>query len=520
MDERQNNATKTISMVMIWTLLGKVMGLYRDHLLAVHYGMGMEANAFYTASRIPRVFFDAVFASAISACFIPVFSEYLTREGKEKACSFSRAFLTVMGVLTAVLSVIGMAGSGALVELFADGYDTQTAQLATTLTRIMFPTVFFTGIAFSFVGILQSLDEFRIPALMSVVSNAVVILYFLFLDRRFGVFGLAAAYLAGWLLQAVIQVPPLRRLDFHYHPVWEIRSEGMKKVFALMGPVMVSTWVQPINLTINSKFGSRLFNGAGVSAIEYATNLYLVIAGVFILSITNVIFPKLSRLTADGQGNAVRDTVRQTLHSSLFFVLPMSAGLMAVAKPLISFLYGGGAFDEFSVEITSGALRLVSLGMAGYAVQNILSRVYFARQNGRVPLITGGISILVNVGLCMTLTDTMQVNGLAAASAVSATVYGLLLLIPLMREDKRLLDGGFLADLVKMLLATVIMFVVVTAAGGAAQVLLPGGKLGVLLGLGISALAGVAVYFIVSYVLKLEEARMSAALVKRLLKRG
>ena len=520
MDERQNNATKTISMVMIWTLLGKVMGLYRDHLLAVHYGMGMEANAFYTASRIPRVFFDAVFASAISACFIPVFSEYLAREGKEKAFSFSRAFLTVMGVLTAVLSLAGMAGSGALVELFADGYDAQTAQLATTLTQIMFPTVFFTGFAFSFVGILQSLDEFRIPALMSVVSNAVVILYFLFLDRSFGVFGLAAAYLVGWLLQAVIQVPPLRRLDFHYRPVWEIRSAGMKKVFSLMGPVMVSTWVQPINLTINSKFGSRLFNGAGVSAIEYATNLYLVIAGVFILSITNVIFPKLSRLTADGQGNAVRDTVRRTLHSSLFFVLPMSAGLMAVAKPLISFLYGGGAFDEFSVEITSGALRLVALGMAGYAAQNILSRVYFARQNGRVPLITGGISILVNVALCMALTGTMQVNGLAVASAVSATVYGLLLLIPLVREDKRLLGGGFMADFVKMLLSTAVMFAVVTAVGGAVQALLPGGKLGILLGLGVSALAGVAVYFIVSYVLKLEEARMSAALVKRLLKRG
>ena len=520
MEHRQNNATKTISMVMIWTLLGKVMGLYRDHLLAVHYGMGMEANAFYTASRIPRVFFDAVFASAISACFIPVFSEYLTKKDKDSAFRFSRAFLTVMGLLTAVLSVVGMAGSGVLVELFADGYDAQTAQLATRLTQIMFPTVLFTGIAFSFVGILQSLDEFKIPALMSVVSNAVVIVYFLFLDCSFGVFGLAAAYLVGWLLQAVIQVPPLHRLGFRYAPVWEPASDGMKKVFALMGPVMVSTWVQPINLTINSKFGSRLFEGAGVSAIEYATNLYLVIAGVFILSITNVIFPKLSRLTADGQGNAVRDTVRQTLHSSLFFVLPMSAGLMAVARPLISFLYGGGAFDEFSVEITSGALRLVSLGMAGYAVQNILSRVYFARQNGRVPLITGGISILVNVALCMALTDSMQVNGLAAASAVSATVYGLLLLIPLVREDKQLLSGGFVADLVKMLLATGLMFAVVAAVGGGCAALLPDGKLGLLLTLGVSAGAGVTVYFIVSYLFRLEEARMSVQLVKRILKRG
>lgn len=159
----------------------------------------------------------------------------------------------------------------------------------------------------------------------------------------------------------------------------------MRKAFSLMGPVMISTWVQPINLTINTKFGSHLYDGAGVSAMEYSTNLYLVVAGVFILSITNVIFPKLSRLTAEHQEDAFRDTIRQTVHSSLFFVMPMAAGMMTLARPMVSFLYGGGAFDEFSVNITSQALVWVSLGMVGYGLQNILSRAYFAQQNGRTP---------------------------------------------------------------------------------------------------------------------------------------
>lgn len=520
MEQKNNNAAKTISMVMILTLVGKVMGLYRDHLLALHYGMGMEANAFYTASRIPRVFFDAMFASAISACFIPVFSEYLTRKGKEKAFSFSRTFLTAIGILTAVLSVVGMVFSGALTELFADGYNAETAALATSLTRVMFPTVFFTGIAFSFVGILQSLDEFRIPALISAVSNAVIILYFLFFDRSFGIYGLAVAFLVGWLLQAVVQIPTLGRLGFRYRPEWELRSEGMGKVFALMGPVMVSAWVQPINLTINSRFGSHLYDGAGVSAIEYATNLYLVIAGVFILSITNVIFPKLSRLTADGQQSAVRETVRQTLHASLFFVLPMAAGLACVAKPLVAFLYGGGAFDERAVEITSGALALVSLGMAGYAVQNILSRVYFARQDGKAPLIAGGVSILVNLLLCILLTEPLKVNGLAVASAVSATVSALLLLIPLAREDRELLDRGFGWDILKMLLAAALMFGAVTTLGGMVTPLLPATRASQLLSLGASAAVGLLVYFAAAYLLNISEARLSAGLVKQLLKRG
>ena len=520
MERKQTNATRTISMVMVITLLGKVMGLYRDHLLALHYGMGMEANAFYTASRIPRVFFDAMFASAISACFIPVFSEYLTKEGKEKAFSFSRTFLTAIGILTAVLSVVGMVCSGALVELFADGYNAETAALAESLTRIMFPTVLFTGVAFSFVGILQSLDEFKIPALISAVSNAVIILYFLLFDRSLGIYGLAVAFLVGWFLQAVVQIPSLRRLGFRYRPGWDLRSEGMGKVFALMGPVMVSAWVQPINLTINSRFGSHLYDGAGVSAIEYATNLYLVIAGVFILSITNVIFPKLSRLTADGQQTAIRDTVRTTLHASLFFVIPMSAGLVCVARPLVAFLYGGGAFGDDAVAITSAALALVSLGMAGYAVQNILSRVYFARQSGRAPLISGAVSILVNLVLCMVLTGGMKVNGLAVASAVSATVSALVLLVPLMWEDRTLLDGAFALDLGKMLLAALMMSGVVLGLSGVAAPLLPAGRMGELFTLALSGGAGLCIYFAAACVLGLSEARLGLDLMKQLLKRG
>ena len=519
MEQRKSGATKTIGIVMVLTLLGKVMGLYRDHLLAIHYGMGMEASAFYTASRIPRVFFDAVFASAISACFIPVFSEYLESGGKKKAFAFSRAFLTIIGILTLILTGVGMAFSEQFVTLFADGYNAETAALASSLTRIMFPTVFFTGLAFSFVGILQSLDEFNIPALISAVSNAVIIVYFWTLDGKFGVYGLAAAFLVGWLLQAVVQLPALRKKGFTYAPRLEVRSEGMKKVFALMGPVMVSTWVQPINLTINSKFGSHLYDGAGVSAIEYATNLYLVIAGVFILSVTNVIFPKLSRLAAGNEGDAFRDTIRSTLHASLFFVLPMSAGLMVVARPLISFVYGGGEFDDFSVQITSAALGWVSLGMVGYAGQNILSRAYFAQQSGKIPLIAGAASIGVNILLCMMLTDTLAVSGLAIASAVSSTVYALLLLLPMERKGQGVLTKAFCLDFLKMLIATVLMAAAAAFAHRAVSGLVSG-KMGELVTLGVSACAGVVVYFAAAFVLRLEEATLTGSLVKQLLKRG
>ena len=254
--------------------------------------------------------------------------------------------------------------------------------------------------------------------------------------------------------------------------------------------------------------------------MEYSTNLYLVIAGVFILSITNVIFPKLSRLTAEHQQDAFRQTINQTVHSSLFFVLPMAAGLMTLARPLISFLYGGGEFDAFSVDITSQALFWVSIGMVGYALQNILSRGYFAQQDGRTPLIAGAVSILVNIVLCMLLTEPLGVSGLAISSAVSSTVYALLLMIPLERRGEGVLTPAFVVDFGKMLLSAVCMAVVVWLTRNWLGGILPSGKLGELIQLGVCAVEGVAVYFLLVTLLGLEEARLVRDMLRRIVKRG
>ncbi len=501
--------------MMVLTLIGKVLGLYRDRLLAIHYDTGPAANAFFTASRIPRVFFDAVFASAIAACFIPVFSEYLEKKGKREALRFAGSFLTVVALLTGALTLVGMAFPGPFVALFADYADPYTRALAISLTRVMFPTVLFSGIAFSLVGVLQAQDHFTAPALMSAVSNLVIIAYFFILDRELGIYGLAGAYLLGWFLQGVILLPPLKKLNSPLRPGLELRSEGMKKVLLLMGPVMVSTWVQPITLAINSRFGSRMYEGAGVAALEYASNLYLVIAGVFVLSVTNVIFPKLSRLTAGGREEDFLSTIRQTVRYTMFFILPMSAGLMTVARPLISLIYGGGSFDGFSVWITYLALSWMSLGMAGYALQNVLSRVYFARQRGREPLVAGAASIAANIALCALLAERLEVAGLALASALSSTIYALLLLLPLQRGRDKVLDWAALLDLGKMVLAAAGMGLCVQFMAGRLSILLSGGKLGELVTLGLCALTGAALYFLLALVLRVEEAGAVLALVKK-----
>lgn len=455
-DERKRNI-RTVGVMMALTLLGKVLGLVRDMLLGQNFATGMAADAFMAASRIPRNFFDAIFASAISASFIPIFNEYLEKKGKDEAFRLSDAFITLMTLLTAALSAAGMLFAAPLTALLANGFDAPTAALCAQLLRLLFPTVLFTGLAFSLVGILQSLGEFNIPALLSAASNAVIILYYIFFVDRFGIVGLAVAFLVGWGAQVLIQLPSLRRFGYRWR--FSLRHEGLHKIFLLAGPVLVSTWVQPLNLTVATRYASHIEGGA--SALEYANTLYTIVAGVFVLSIANVIFPEMSRCAAREDAQAMGESVSGTLSAMLFLLTPMAAGLAVLARPVVRLLYEWGAWGADSTDLTAGALTFLSLGMIGYGVQIILSRAFYAEQKGKMPLVAGAASVVANIALCQLLAPAFGLRGLAAASAASLLLPALILFLAAARRYRGILNRAALADFGKMLAAAALMGAVV-----------------------------------------------------------
>lgn len=502
MDNKKNHI-KTVGLIMGITMLGKVLGLVRDMLLGHNFGTGMESAAFLTASRIPRTFFDAIFAAAISASFIPVFAQRMEQHGKEDAFRLSRCFFTWMGLLTAAMSLLGMVFAQPLVGLLAQGFDAETAALCARLLRILFPTVFFTGIAFSMVGVLQSMGEFYIPAALSAASNGIIILYYLLFCRKFGIYGLAWAFLLGWAVQALMQMPWLHKNKFHYRPC--LRHPALKNVFTLMLPVMVSTWIQPVNQLISTRFASFLFEGAGASAMEYANTLYTMVAGILVLSITNVMFPEMSRLSSVGQDEELGKLIGGTLRGMLFLLLPMTAGLMLLSEPLVRLLYQYKTWDAFSTQITARALCFMSLGMVGYGIQNVLSRAFYAQQNGKVPMISGAVSIVVNLVLCLVLSNRLDVAGLAIATAASSAVSAILLLIPTLLRYPKMMNRQFWSGMLKMLLCTAAMAVAVWAVGHVLSLHLGDGLIARVLQVGLPTVSGVIAYFLLAVVLRLEE---------------
>ncbi|MCF0120422.1 MAG: polysaccharide biosynthesis C-terminal domain-containing protein, partial [Oscillospiraceae bacterium] len=262
----------------------------------------------------------------------------------------------------------------------------------------------------------------------------------------------------------------------------------------------------------------RLFGGAGVSAVELSSNLYLMIIGIFVLSVTNVIFPKLSKLSASNAQEVFGDTVKATLHAALYVVMPMTAGLMILSRPVVSLIYGGGEFDWDSVSVTARALMCFALGMPGYTVQTILSRVYFAEQNGKVPLIAGVASIAVNIALCIALIAPLDVAGLAIASSAAMTVNAVILALPLRKHGANAFDRELISNSLKAAAAAIIMAIFTNVSySWTINLLGASGKLGTLIAIGVSVIISVIVYYAASLILRCSEARLISDTVGRLL---
>ncbi|TRW26266.1 murein biosynthesis integral membrane protein MurJ [Criibacterium bergeronii] len=506
MSESNNKAVKTVSCIFIITFLGKILALVRDIFLANQYGTSMYSNAFLTASRIPRVLFDAIFASAITSSFIPIFNKSMNKEGEQKAFEFSDVFISCISIFMTAIMILCFIFARQITSFFADGFDEQTLNLSIKLLYILLPTMICTGLAFSFTGILQSMDEFLIPASISVVFNLVIISYYFTLNRFFGIFGLAVFYLIGWIMQVLIQVPSLKRIGYKYNFKPQFDHPYFRETLFLMIPVMVSTWVQPFNIMINAKYASRLYFGAGVSAIEFANNLYTMLVGVIAISVMNFMFPKISMMVQKNEEQKFKDAVSDTSLSTLFLVIPLMFGVMSLSASLISLIYGGNKFDSNSVNITSTALYYFSLGMPGYCLQAIFSKVYFAKENGKVPMIAAIVAIAVNYVLCIILVEPFAIGGVALASSISVTVNALILLMFMQRDSVKLLDKDFLSEIIKMVLASAVMYIMIKLVGlifGISS----SSRLIMLVKIGIQFVVGVITYFIIVFILKTKQTK-------------
>lgn len=419
----EERIVKAAGIVGFFTLLSRVLGLLRDIVVANFFGATMAADAFYVAFRIPNLLRRLLAEGALSISFIPIFTEYLTRQGKAEAFKVARITLTLMLLLLLLVSALGIIFSPKIIPIFAPGFSIQAEKFALTvlLNQIMFPFIFFVGLVALAMGILNSLNHFAAPALAPVCLNIAIISSTILLSSYLTepVIAVAIGVMAGGLGQLLLQLPFLSREGMTYRPDFHFGHPAIKKIGRLFGPAVLGVAVYHLDVFASTVLASLLEEGS-VSYLYYAARFFEFPQGIFVISVATVVFPTLSRYGSEGDMEKFKTGLSLALRLVSFITIPATIGLVILRVPLIKLFFQRGVFDIETTQATALALLYYSLGLWSVAGARIMVQAYYSLKDTRTPAFLAFLTFLINLFLSLILMGPLSYGGLALANSLAS----------------------------------------------------------------------------------------------------
>ena len=517
MDEHRKIA-KAATVVGGATLLSRVFGFIRDMVVAQFFGAGLATDAFFVAFRIPNLLRRLVGEGALTASFIPVYTEYLSRRSKEESDELVNASFSILAVLLIIVTALGIIFSPWIVKGLAYGFcqEPEKFKLTVLLNRLMFPYIFFIGLVALAMGVLNTWKHFAGPALAPVLLNLSIIACTLFFSHtlREPILSLAIGVIIGGAAQLLFQIPFIQRVAIVPRLRFNLSHPGVRRIGILMAPSVLGLAVTQLNVIVSTFLASYLPEGS-VSYLYYADRLLEFPMGIFAVAIATAVLPTLSEYSTKNELQKLTETVSFALRLVFFVTLPAMVGLIALRLPILNLLFQRGAFTAHSVTMTAQALLYYSLGLAAFAGVRIIVPAFYALQDTKTPVKVAFIALVANAGLGAALMTPLRHGGLALATSLAAGLNFALLVILLKRKLGKIGASKIIRSFLRSLGASILMGAVAFGICSGTSWDTPGvtaQKIGLLLG---AILAGILVYGGACFLFGTEELHFVMEIVKK-----
>ncbi|MHB8641745.1 MAG: murein biosynthesis integral membrane protein MurJ [Gaiellaceae bacterium] len=383
------------------TGLSRILGLIREMVASYYFGAAGKINTFTVAFQLPNLVRALVADAALSSAFVPVFSDLLEKGERKRAWRVASSLFWLMLLGLGALTALVMVAAPILLRPFHP----VDLHLAVGLSRVLFPIVALLGVSGVVVGILNSYDEFSIPALTPVIWNVAIIAGLALgvpnahtSDGKLYVY--AVSILVATVLQVLLPFPWLRGRDDRLRLVIDWRDPAVAQTFKLMIPVTLGLGLINVNAVVDAFFASRLIDPAlAPTAIDKAFRIYMLPQGMFSVAVATVLFPSLARLASRGDMDGFRRTVGLGLRQIAFLLVPASVVCAALAEPIVRLLYQRGQWTPAQTPVVAAALAAFSLGLTFNGTMLMLNRAFFSLQSNWIPTAIALANLGVNAAL-------------------------------------------------------------------------------------------------------------------------
>ncbi len=452
---RQTTILSGATILMVAVFLSRFLGLIRDRLL-VHNFSTSEASIFFAAFGFPDKLFQILILGTLSVAFIPVFTEYLNKEGEKQAFAFSSNILNLALLVFGFFCLLGIIFVGPINNVMIPGFEGQQKILTDQLTRLILVAQFILVIGTFFIGIGQSYQRFLIPALAPLFYNLGIIFGIAVLSPYTGILGPAIGVIIGAVLHVAIQIPLIRALGYTYQFSLDFLNKGVREIFQLMSVRSIGLAAEQMSDAIGLALASIVSTSA-IAQLTLAQHLSAVPVGLFGATIAQAALPVLAREHAKGEVGGFKITLLTTMHQILFLTLPATAMLVVLRIPIVRLVFGASEFNWEDTVLTGRTVAFLALGLVAYSLTLLLVRGFYAIKDTKTPVIVSLITVLVNIGLSFWFVRGLQLQvwSLGLAYSVSTIVSMVLLLIFLDRRMGKFDRRALIMPALKMFLAAV-----------------------------------------------------------------
>lgn len=494
------------------TLSSRILGLVRDMAFAALFPRSIT-DAWTAAFRLPNLFRRLLGEGALSISFIPVFVETVLEDKKnntQQASNLVNGLYTCLLLVLIVLTTLGILfADKVLLFLLDETYVSNTSQFLLTvrMAQIMFGFIFLMSHFAYFMGILNALGEFALPALAPLFFNIAMIISTLLPSGWFEEpgDGLAWGVLVGGLWQAGVLIPALVRKGFFPKISFEYWNHPkVRRVFKSMVPGLLGTGILQLTTLVNLRFASGLGEGV-ISYIYWADRLLELPLSLVAVSLGTALLPTLSRMWSEGSRDKLLETSQHYLRLNLFVCLPAAVGLFSLSRPLVEVLFQRGKFSESDTLATALVVSIYAFILIFSSSVKVLVPLYYAMKNTKWPAIAGAISLVTHVILAPLFMKQWGLGGLVGSSLVSSCVNFLCLAIPVNRWVGSFGWKSLAISALKNFFAAAFMGVVVYFFNQKLRIYLGVSEMGRLVNLILTLVVGVTFFVLVAYGLKSEE---------------
>lgn len=485
----------------------RILGLFRDRILASTFGAGDILDAYYAAFRIPDLVYNLLILGALSAAFIPVFTQLIANDKEKEAWDLASGVLNLQILIMGALVVILAINAPFVMKVITPGFEGEKMELTVLLTRIMFISPLILGISGIFGGVLVSMKKFFIYSLAPIMYNLGIIFGAVFLVEFMGPVGLAWGVVLGAFLHMLIQYPAVKFSGFKFVliPRKSLNNKDVIRVIHLMVPRMLGVAVNQINFLVITIFASTLAAGS-LAVFTFANNIQSAPLGLFGVSFAIAVFPTLSAYYAKDEKSKFTYAFSRTFKQVLFFVIPISILIYVLRAQIVRVVLGAGNFDWEDTILTFTTLGYLTASLFAQALIPLLARSFYAIQNTKTPFYVALFSEAVNIILVFLLIGKFQILGLAIAFSISSIINMALLFVFLRRNFENFEEKQITKAVLKIIIAAL-------GAGAAAQfgkiVVGTRGELdtfvAILTQLVVAGGFGAAAFSLLCYYLKVEE---------------